>query len=72
MNEPTLSRLEAEFCQDGNTSGTTSETEVLTICLENIGPDGDGFWTIKTDGWSVDEATELAEIIDRVRRMGNG
>lgn len=72
MEKPLLSRATFRFLQDGNTCGTTDETEELTIELESAslisGPD-DCFFVLKTPtGWSVDNIDELAELIDRCKK----
>jgi hypothetical protein len=72
MEKPLLSRATFRFLQDGNTCGTTGETEELTIEVESPsiidGPD-DCFFVLKTPtGWSVDNIDELSELIDRCKR----
>lgn len=72
MEKPLLSRATFRFLQDGNTCGTTDETEELTIEVESSslisGPD-DCFFVLKTPtGWSVDNIDELTELIDRCKK----
>jgi hypothetical protein len=72
MEKPLLSRATFVFVQDGNTCGTTDETEELIIEVESSslidGPD-DCFFVLKTPtGWSLDNIKELSELIDRCKR----
>lgn len=72
MNKPLLSKVKFEFLQDGNTCGTTSETEELTIELESSsiidGPD-DCFIVLRTTtGWSIDNIEELSELIEKCKK----
>ncbi len=63
-----LSRVIFEFCQEGNTNGTTNETEELNIEIDSssfIKNEGDHFIVLKTNtGWSFDTTKELLDLID--------
>ena len=67
-HQPVFSRLEVTYVQDGNTLGTTSDCEELTIALETQLPSNteDPFLVIKTpSGFSMDNDVELNELIKR-------
>lgn len=71
MEKPLLSKATFVFVQDGNTCGTTDETEELIIDLNSpsliSGPD-DCFVVLRTPtGWSIDSIDELSELIDRCK-----
>jgi len=57
------------FSQEGNTNGTTSETEELKITVEatneSIIKQG-GFYVIRTKGWSFNDPADLAELLAHV------
>ena len=71
MDEPMMSKISYKFYQEGNTDGTTAETEELIVEVESIGDieqDG-GYFVLKTStGWSVNDSDELVDIIKRVKR----
>lgn len=71
MDEPVMCKVTYEFYQEGNTDGTTAETEELIVEVESIGDieqDG-GYFVLKTStGWSVNDSDELVDIIKRVKR----
>jgi len=73
MEKPLLSKATFIFVQDGNTCGTTEETEELIIELESpsliSGPD-DCFVVLRTPtGWSIDSLDELSELIEKCKKM---
>ena len=71
-NEPELSRVTARFVQDGNTMGTTEDVESLEIALEYQLSEDDGpFFVIRTEGWSIDEPSDIAKLIRRVLQICN-
>ena len=53
--------------QEGNTMGTTSEFETLEIRLDyqlpEKGAGDDGFFVLKSTGWSIDGPDELAQVL---------
>lgn len=59
-------RMTVEVSQGGNTEGTTAITETMTIEVEAlwIDSESDGFVVIRTEGWSVDSSSEIAQIVD--------
>ena len=71
MDEPVMCKITYEFYQEGNTDGTTAETEELIVEVESIGDiEQDGvYFVLKTStGWSVNDSDELVDIIKRVKR----
>jgi len=54
--------------QEGNTDGTTGECEQLIVEVEGIVLGEGGYYVIRTEGWSLDDSSEIAGIIERVRR----
>lgn len=67
-------RLSVEISQEGNTEGTTDATEVMTIDINAlwIGGSDPGFAVIHTEGWSVNDGAEMAQIIDAVQDAAQG
>ena len=62
MDEPVMYKITYEFYQEGNTDGTTAETEELIVEVESIGDiEQDGvYFVLKTStGWSVNDSDEL-------------
>lgn len=71
MNGTQLSKAVFTMCQDGNTLGTTDETEELEVRLEwqLFADDPDGpFLVIKSKGWSIDSPEELKQLLDKCAR----
>ena len=63
---PTITNLVVTYSQEGNTLGTTDTSEDLIVCLEFPCLDEEEpFVVIKTDGWSMDNASEITALIDR-------
>lgn len=75
MLEPSISRVSIEVYQEGNTLGTTQEIEEMEIILEsplgNIDKDG-AFLVIKTNGWSMQNEKDFAELIDKIKSFNIG
>ena len=73
MEKPKLERCIFEFSQEGNTNGTTSEHEDLTIsCESSLGIDYEGgcFYVLKSEsGWSIDNVNDLQELFDRIQKI---
>lgn len=63
---PQVARIEVMLTQDGNTMGTTSDCEVLTICLEYQLPGELRFLVLKTEGWSCESPQELEGLLGAV------
>jgi len=73
-DKPKLERCSFTFNQEGNGNGTTDEIENLTIeCEASLGIDNDGecYYVLKTDGWSIDNVNELQELFDRIQKIIN-
>lgn len=67
----TLSKITYEFFQDGNTDGTTEQTEELVVEVEgavgSIEKFG-GYLVIRTrTGWSVNNPKEFEELLNIVK-----
>lgn len=73
MEKPKLEKCVFEFSQEGNTNGTTSEYEDLTIsCESSLGIDNEGgcFYVLKSEsGWSIDNVNDLQELFDRIKKV---
>ena len=68
-----LSEAKIQLVQDGNTLGTTDETEVLDISFENQLPGDETFMVIRsTTGWSINEASDLSKILEQVHKVIEG
>ena len=63
MDKPEVGKITKELIQEGNTLGTTDETEVLIIDFEYQLPGDEPFMVIKSDGWSIDGAEEFSKLI---------
>jgi len=69
-NAPEISGVSVKFMQDGNTLGTTGDYEDITINLEFQAGEEDGpFIVIKTDGWSIDNISDIEDLVDRVNQV---
>jgi len=68
-----LASVTLEFTQEGNTNGTTEESETLEVSLESplfIDTDGHYFVIRTSSGWSFDDVEELTEIINKCNEVG--
>ena len=72
MDKPKLQKAIFEFSQEANClSSSCDDDETITIeCESSLGIDNDGecFYVIKTEGWSVDSAQDLQELFDRIKK----
>jgi hypothetical protein len=68
--KPVLYKASFHFSQEGNTDGTTSDIEEITIDYEVVADEG-GYFVIRTEGWSVDSVEELEELFNRIRKILN-
>ena len=66
--KPELNKASFHFTQEGNTEGTTSDIEEITIDYEVIADEG-GFFVLRTEGWSIDNIAELSELLDRIKKI---
>jgi len=66
-----LSGASAHFTQEGNTLGTTTDYEELSISLEFAAGEDEGpFYVLKSEtGWSFDGVDELKALIERVEKV---
>ena len=72
MEKPILEKATFTFSQKGNCVGSTKDIETLTIDFESslgLDFDEDGYFVLKTDGWSVDSIEDLQEIFNRTKRV---
>jgi hypothetical protein len=68
--KPEISQVSVTYNQEGNTLGTTSNTETLTVNLEFQESEKEGcFVVLKTEGWSVDDPKDLIELIERPKKI---
>jgi hypothetical protein len=69
--KPVMCKASFEFYQEGNTDGTTDETEEIKIECMGIGDITEGcYYVLKSDtGWSVNSPDELKELLERVDKM---
>jgi hypothetical protein len=64
-----LSQANVQFTQDGNTLGSTDDTEILDISFENQLPGDETFMVLRsTTGWSINDASDLTNILERVHK----
>ena len=66
--KPELGKARFHFTQEGNTEGSTSGIEEITIDYEVVADEG-GFFVLRTEGWSVDSVEELEELFNRIRKI---
>ena len=74
-DKPKLEKCSFSFMQDGNTNGSTDEYEELTIeCESSLGIDNDEgcFYVLKTNGWSIDNISDIQELLDRINKSIQG
>ena len=70
VNKPELQTVMVEFSQDGNTLGTTAESESIKVFLEFQLSEKEGpFFVLETKGWSFDDFSEIQELIDKAKRI---
>jgi len=69
VSDPTIDRADFHFVQDGNTLGSTEEVEVLEISLQTQLPGEMPFFVLRTNGWSINDAGELAVLITKCEKF---
>lgn len=72
MNKPKLEKAVFDFTQEGNCIESAGYIEELSITFESslgIDEDEDGFFVLRTNGWSLDTAEELDELLKRVKSI---
>lgn len=75
-NKIEVTRCELTIVQEGNTIGTTSDYEKLTLEFEYpLGAKDGPFIVLKTDGWSIDNfddfKNEMEDLIKNFDKMTN-
>lgn len=72
MEEPAkLSKAVFEFVQEAHCN-TSEEYEELQISFESslgLDNDGEGFFVLKTESWSLNDETELKVLFDRILKI---
>lgn len=69
--KPTLSKITYSFYQEGNTDGTTDETEELIVEVEGVFDviEEGGYMVMRTPtGWSINNKEELNYIFDIISK----
>lgn len=72
MSKPLLEKCSFQFSQESNVNGSSGDMELLDIdCESSLGIDNDGecFYILKTEGWSIDSLADLQELIDRISKV---
>ena len=69
MEKVEITSMKINFSQNGNTLGTTSEYEELEISLEFPDLNNEPFYVIKTEGWSFDNLSEIAALIEKANKV---
>jgi len=67
-----LNRATFEFSQEGNCVAENDEYEYLTVeCESSLGIDRDGdcFYVLKTEKWSIDSTADLDKLFDRIKKI---
>ncbi len=68
-----LSEAKVQLTQDGNTLGSTDETEILDISFENQLPGDETFMVLRSStGWSINAASDLASVLDAAHKAIDG
>jgi hypothetical protein len=70
-DKPVMYKASFEFYQQGNSDGTTDETEELKIECMGIGDLSEGCYYVLTTqtGWSIENPLEMKQLLDRVDNM---
>lgn len=74
--EPYFFEAKFTFSQTPNTNGSTKKTqledELLEITMESVTGELDvdgGFYVLRTDGWSIDNPSELVKLFQRISNI---
>ena len=70
--QPILERATFEFSQEANCISEIDDTEYLTIeCENDLGIDRDGnlFYVLKTEKWSIENENDLKILFDRINKV---
>jgi hypothetical protein len=74
-DKPLLDQVIYRFMQEPNTNGTTgssSDDESLSITYESVLDSLDnepGFYVIRTDGWSINDESELIALFEQIKNV---
>ena len=66
-----LERATFEFSQEANCN-SQNEYETLTIEFQSpvgLDEDKEGFYILKTEGWSIDNEEEIKNLIERINKI---
>jgi len=64
-----ISDFKLTYTQEGNTLGTTSDDEYLTLSFESSDFSEGGFYVLQTDGWSFDSLEELLALLNNFKTV---
>lgn len=72
MNKPLLEEAIFHFSQEGSCIRDTDDSEFLEIkCVSDLGIDrdeGNCFYELKTERWSIDGVDDLQELFNRIEK----
>ena len=75
-NKPLFEKAVYTFLQDTNTNGSTgksNEDERIEITYESsigdIDKKDNGFFVIRTKGWSINDLSEIADLFKRINNV---
>lgn len=71
MEETLLHRATFEFAQDANCLRDNIPETLIIECESSMGIDNDGdcFYVLKTESWSIDNLEELQKLFDRIKKV---
>ena len=70
LDKPKIDKVSVEFSQEGNTLGTTDGYETIEISLEfQLSKEDGHFVVIKTKGWSIDDISEIQDLIKTTEKI---
>ena len=70
--QPILERATFEFSQEANCLSNPDEAESLTVECENdleIDRDGNVYYVLKTEKWSIENEQDLKKLFDRIQKV---
>jgi len=71
-NKPELENAIFEFTQEANCLSRNDEFETLEVTYASslgLDKDGEGFFILKTDSWSIDNVEELRQLFTRIEKI---
>lgn len=72
--KPKLESASFKFTQEGNCNESAGDYESLTIDFESslgLDTDDDGYFVLRTEGWSIDVVQDLEQLLNRIRKILN-